>query len=462
MNPFSIVSGSAEVLAHAPAGGVLVARLTCSWYSRAWPAHGGSRGTTLALAGRRLAGDAGGLVLVAALAGAPPLLNWPLAPAVGVAMDPSTTRPAAVVRPASEIELPVEPRQSVPRIGPPHEPAAGPRLGWRRRGSTGRSRKRGRRSGAALDRLFGRNKGPGFWLLFAWARASLSWRRGWSWGSVQLSRIVGRSARPPTGSSRSVGRPPAGWGAHGGARPTIGRGDDALPGRAVPAGCSSCRSPNAGPTLTRTLTSRATCGPSSPTSCARPGARPGLELRGAPGDDRALVPPPRLAAPRGTRGRLRRGVRRRGRRLSGRRGFLHPDPVAARFASSQPASGSRAARWPGQSDVRRRIESLHRGVFRSSLPRRLVMPALLAFSMVAMLIGGLGITRGEESRRAARPRTPGGSNYGSLRPGPARRWKGSPSCIKGVSTAKIARGPSRRARTARRPSSGPRARQSTP
>ncbi len=47
------------------------------------------------------------------------------------------------------------------------------------------------------------------------------------------------------------------------------------------------------------------------------------------------------------------------------------------------------------SDVRRRIESLQQRVFRSPLPRKFVMPAIIAFGLCVVLIGGVGFTTAE-------------------------------------------------------------------
>jgi beta-lactamase regulating signal transducer with metallopeptidase domain/thiol-disulfide isomerase/thioredoxin len=63
--------------------------------------------------------------------------------------------------------------------------------------------------------------------------------------------------------------------------------------------------------------------------------------------------------------------------------------LALQVAGPAPAHGLAMART---SDVRRRIESLHRKLFRAPLPRRLAMPALLLVGLVVVLVGGLGFS----------------------------------------------------------------------
>jgi protocatechuate 3,4-dioxygenase beta subunit len=58
------------------------------------------------------------------------------------------------------------------------------------------------------------------------------------------------------------------------------------------------------------------------------------------------------------------------------------------------------------SDVRRRIESLHRRVFRSPLPRRFTVPAIIASGLCVVLIGGVGFTRAGQSGSTNGPAAP--------------------------------------------------------
>jgi tetratricopeptide (TPR) repeat protein len=53
-------------------------------------------------------------------------------------------------------------------------------------------------------------------------------------------------------------------------------------------------------------------------------------------------------------------------------------------------------------DVRRRIESLQRRLYPRALPWRLVVPSLLAASVISALIGGFAITRAEPAQRSGR------------------------------------------------------------
>jgi 5-hydroxyisourate hydrolase-like protein (transthyretin family) len=72
--------------------------------------------------------------------------------------------------------------------------------------------------------------------------------------------------------------------------------------------------------------------------------------------------------------------------------------LAIRVAWPPPAHGLAMART---SDVRRRIDALDRKVFRTPLSWKLVMPALLVGSVLLLLIGGLGFTRGESAVASA-------------------------------------------------------------
>ena len=75
--------------------------------------------------------------------------------------------------------------------------------------------------------------------------------------------------------------------------------------------------------------------------------------------------------------------------------------LALQVAGPAPVPGLAMARTP---DVFLRIESLQRRVFRSALPWRLIVPALLALGAVVILIGGFGITRAPISpQRERRP-----------------------------------------------------------
>ena len=59
------------------------------------------------------------------------------------------------------------------------------------------------------------------------------------------------------------------------------------------------------------------------------------------------------------------------------------------------------------SDVRQRLDALNRKVFRASLSRRRVMPALFVVGVLVVLIGGFGFTRAEQAPSTA---TAGDSN----------------------------------------------------
>jgi beta-lactamase regulating signal transducer with metallopeptidase domain/peroxiredoxin/5-hydroxyisourate hydrolase-like protein (transthyretin family) len=63
---------------------------------------------------------------------------------------------------------------------------------------------------------------------------------------------------------------------------------------------------------------------------------------------------------------------------------------ALRACAPPPAAGLPMART---CDVRRRIEALRRQVFRSPLPGRLFMPAIFAFALTVMLVGGTQLAR---------------------------------------------------------------------
>jgi beta-lactamase regulating signal transducer with metallopeptidase domain/protocatechuate 3,4-dioxygenase beta subunit len=67
--------------------------------------------------------------------------------------------------------------------------------------------------------------------------------------------------------------------------------------------------------------------------------------------------------------------------------------LALQVAGPAPVPGLAMARTP---DVLLRIEALQRRIFRSALPWRLIMPALLALGAVVILIGGFGFTRADE------------------------------------------------------------------
>lgn len=60
------------------------------------------------------------------------------------------------------------------------------------------------------------------------------------------------------------------------------------------------------------------------------------------------------------------------------------------------AAPSRGLAMARACDVRRRIESLQRMVYRSPLPRRLVMPALLLSAALAALVGGAAVIRAQD------------------------------------------------------------------
>ena len=63
--------------------------------------------------------------------------------------------------------------------------------------------------------------------------------------------------------------------------------------------------------------------------------------------------------------------------------------LALQVAGPATVPGLAMARTP---DVLLRIEALQRRVFRGALPRRLIVPALLALGAIVILIGGFGIT----------------------------------------------------------------------
>ena len=71
-------------------------------------------------------------------------------------------------------------------------------------------------------------------------------------------------------------------------------------------------------------------------------------------------------------------------------------------ASARPAP--RGLAMARACDVRRRVESLHRMVHRSPLPRRLVMPALLLSAALAALVGGAAVIRAQDE--PAKPAAP--------------------------------------------------------
>lgn len=66
--------------------------------------------------------------------------------------------------------------------------------------------------------------------------------------------------------------------------------------------------------------------------------------------------------------------------------------LALGVAQPPPTTGLAMART---SDVRRRVEALHRHVFRTPLPRRFVMAASSLAAALAVLVGGLALTRAE-------------------------------------------------------------------
>ncbi len=177
------------------------------------------------------------------------------------------------------------------------------------------------------------------------------------------------------------------------------------------AGASAPDAGHPGPLLGRALAaSRAVAGPgvqcgavrrpagdSRPRADPRPRSRPRLERCLASDVDRTLVPSPRLRAPVGTRGGVRRRLRLRGGRLARRRDVIcsHPGEARTRGAGSAPCHGLAMART---SDVRRRIESLHRTLYRLPLLWRHLVPAMLVAGALLLIVGGLGITRGQQAR----------------------------------------------------------------
>ena len=78
--------------------------------------------------------------------------------------------------------------------------------------------------------------------------------------------------------------------------------------------------------------------------------------------------------------------------------------LALQVAGPAPVPGLAMARTP---DVFLRIEALQRRVFRSALPRRLIVPALLALGAVVILIGGFGITGADQPRAGSAPSAKG-------------------------------------------------------
>jgi beta-lactamase regulating signal transducer with metallopeptidase domain len=65
-------------------------------------------------------------------------------------------------------------------------------------------------------------------------------------------------------------------------------------------------------------------------------------------------------------------------------------------AAGEPAAGVLA--MARAADVRRRIESLNRRVFRSPIPRKLTVPAMLIFGLFVVVIGGLGFSPSEPAK----------------------------------------------------------------
>ena len=82
--------------------------------------------------------------------------------------------------------------------------------------------------------------------------------------------------------------------------------------------------------------------------------------------------------------------------------------LALQVAGPAPVPGLAMARTP---DVFLRVEALQRKLFRSALPWRLIVPALLALGAVVILIGGFGIMRADQTpaRKATEP-NPGVAN----------------------------------------------------
>ncbi|AMV36284.1 carboxypeptidase regulatory-like domain-containing protein [Planctomyces sp. SH-PL62] len=80
--------------------------------------------------------------------------------------------------------------------------------------------------------------------------------------------------------------------------------------------------------------------------------------------------------------------------------------LALQASGAVPARGLAMAR---ACDVRRRVDSLQRMVYRSPLPRRFVMPALVLSAALAVLIGGTAVIRAQDDpdKAAARPADPG-------------------------------------------------------
>ena len=76
--------------------------------------------------------------------------------------------------------------------------------------------------------------------------------------------------------------------------------------------------------------------------------------------------------------------------------------LALQVAGPAPVPGLAMARTP---DVFLRIEALQRRVFRTALPWRLIVPALLALGAAVILIGGSGITGADQppARKATEP-----------------------------------------------------------
>ncbi|WP_337173934.1 carboxypeptidase regulatory-like domain-containing protein [Paludisphaera sp.] len=68
--------------------------------------------------------------------------------------------------------------------------------------------------------------------------------------------------------------------------------------------------------------------------------------------------------------------------------------LALRASAAPPARGLAMAR---ACDLRRRVESLQRMVYRSPLPRRLVMPALLLSAALIVLVGGAAVIRAQDA-----------------------------------------------------------------
>ncbi len=388
----SIASAMLGGLAGAPVGVVLIAKWTAV-LGLAWLAHRVLSGRNPRWRVLLWRGSIAGVGLVAALSCVPPVVRWPVAPEVPP-ISVNVARPAAPV--AGPRPIPIVPASPEARRGPDRParfapvapvlvagPAAGPI--------------------ASADRAMSRRPwqvGP--WLVSAWAIGSIALGARLVLASRRLAAIVRRSGEAPEGVVREFREIEA---LLGGPRGVMVR-------RSAEVGTPCLAGPFRPVLLLPDL-------PDGAYGRADLRAILAHELAHARGHDLAWNLAAHLASialwfhPLAWRARAAHAaacdsvcdavaadqigdVRSYARTLA---------RLALDVGGPPPATGLAMAR---SSDVGRRIRALDRKLFRTPPPRRLVMAASSSACLMAVLIGGLAITRAEPSPPAPQAPKEGG------------------------------------------------------